>query len=153
MKFKQYLQEVNWQRRQTYKGKPFWHYDKYELIKEPDGTFTMYDITQKGDTPNSYKKIGTYTSLKKAKDSINEAKEEAPVKYKGKYVYGDEDMLTLTPELVKQRKGKKFPLSEFPNAKFKPVLKKYSSRKGNEYYTWRLASFDGEKIIDVYHLI
>lgn len=82
----------------------------------------------------------------------NYINEEEQVKYKGKIVYGDSDMKTLTPELVKQRRGKKFPLSEFPNAKFKPVLQKYKSRKGNEYYVWRLASFDGNKLIDVYHL-
>jgi hypothetical protein len=82
----------------------------------------------------------------------NYLKEEKPVKYKGKYVYGDEDMLKLTPELVKQRRGKAFPLSEFPNVKFKPVLQKYKSRTGNEYYAWRLAAFDGNKLIDVYHL-
>ena len=70
MRFKQYINEAQWQRRQQYKGKPFWVYDKYELHKEPDGSFTMYDITQRGDTPNSAKKIGSYDSLKKAKESV-----------------------------------------------------------------------------------
>jgi len=84
---------------------------------------------------------------------LNEAKEEEPVKFKGKFVYGDEDMMVLTPELVKKRRGKHFPLSEFPNATFKAVLvKKKSYRTGNEYYVWELAAFDGNKLIDVYNL-
>lgn len=70
MRFKKYILEAKWQRRQLRKGKPFWVYDKYELHKEPDGTFKMFDITQKGDTPNSYKEVGTFDSLKKAKESI-----------------------------------------------------------------------------------
>lgn len=75
MRFKQYLNEANWKKmhiRKVQGRRDVWTYDKYELHKEPDGSFTMYDITQRGDTPNSYKKIGSYDSLKKAKESIGE---------------------------------------------------------------------------------
>lgn len=69
MKFKNYLQE-KWQRRQHYKGKPFWVYDKYEISKQEDGTFKLVDITQ--TIRNEYKELGIFSSLKKAKDSIGE---------------------------------------------------------------------------------
>ena len=68
MRFQNYLNE-KWQRRQLRKGKPFWVYDKYEIQKEND-KFKVFDITQKGSTPNSYKELGEYDSLKKAKESI-----------------------------------------------------------------------------------
>ena len=70
MRFENYLNE-KWKRRQLRKGKPFWVYDKYE-IQKADGEFIVSDITQKGDTPNSYKKLGSYDSLKKAQDSIGD---------------------------------------------------------------------------------
>jgi hypothetical protein len=71
MRFENYLNE-KWKKipiRRTTGRRDVWTYDKYELHKT-DGEFIMFDITQKGDTPNSYKKLGTYDSLKKAKESI-----------------------------------------------------------------------------------
>lgn len=82
MRFKQFIQEAKWKKipiRRTTGRRDVWTYDKYELHKETDGSFTMYDITQKGDSPNTYKKIGSYSSLKKAKESINEYSGGTPV--------------------------------------------------------------------------
>lgn len=70
MRFKEYLQEGVWKRRQLRKGKPYWVYDKYEITKEPDGKFKMVDVSQMSG--NEPKEVGKFDSLKKAKDSIGE---------------------------------------------------------------------------------
>ena len=88
MRFKKYLKEIKWQRRQLRKGKPYWVYDKYEITKEPDGTFKMVDISQM--TGNKPKEIGTFDSLKKAKESINEYSGGTPVSQVMYGAYGGE---------------------------------------------------------------
>lgn len=70
MRFKNFLIETKWKRRQLRKGNPFWVYDKYEISKQEDGTFKLVDINQM--TGNEYKELGVFTSLKKAQDSIYE---------------------------------------------------------------------------------
>lgn len=89
----EYIKEVKWKKipiRRTTGRRDVWSYDKYELHKETDGTFTMYDITQKGDRPNSYRVVGTFDSLKNAKDGINEYSGGSPVSQLMYGAYGAE---------------------------------------------------------------
>lgn len=70
MKFANWVKERDWTRRQLRKGKPYWVFDKYEITKDPDGSFKMVDVSQMSN--NKPKEIGSFDTLKKAKNSINE---------------------------------------------------------------------------------
>ena len=95
MRLESYLKEANWKRRQLRKGHPYWVYDKYEITKEPDGTFKLVDVSlMKNNQPTE---LGKFDSLKKAKDSINEDLsfiwEEDMKEAVGKFNIGFEEMV------------------------------------------------------------
>jgi len=54
---------MKWQRRQTYKKKPFWVWDKYEISKTANGKYKVIEII-------NYSELGEYDSLKEAKESV-----------------------------------------------------------------------------------
>ena len=88
------------------------------------------------------------------KNYINEAKKDEPNMFKGKYVYGDEEVLErITPNKIKKMRGEYYPLANFPKATFKLILQKQmAKRSGNDYYVWRWAAFDKDKLLEIYYM-